>query len=423
MPRYMGSGGGVKLGDSPTWTGTHRFNVNPIITNSAPGIVFTDTTGAAKSLTIAVDANLAEFRESAGAAGSLLVLDLTQNTIGLGRAPSAGILFDAIKNANALTYANIENTTDGTSSRTMLLLTGNGGNAAFEVFAPSFNVLTGFANSTGYVTNYPSMHLFVANAAGVIKFGINSVADATAGELMRLNASGNLGLGIVPTARFHVVGTAPVSVGTTPGTAATDSLIVTGAVGGATSIATTGVAGVGALLSLIAGAGSPISTATTAATGGKGGAFTTASGAGGAASAATGNDTGGAGGAWTGRGGVGGAATVGGGTLTGGAGGLVELGAGNAGAGGNAAGGVTYIYGGDKTGSGAAGFVQLGLNSSAAAVGGGVVIGSATGSDKGAGTLNIAGTIWSNGTQGKASFGPAAVTSITIKNGLVTAIS
>jgi hypothetical protein len=62
------------------------------ISAAAPSMAFTDTTGAAKSLTIAVDANVADLRESAGGAGSLLVLDLANNRIGLGvAAPLLGL--------------------------------------------------------------------------------------------------------------------------------------------------------------------------------------------------------------------------------------------------------------------------------------------------------------------------------------------
>lgn len=56
--------------------------------NTAPSFTLTDTTASAKSLTIAVDANLAQLRESAGAAGSLLVLDLANNRVGIGVTPS-----------------------------------------------------------------------------------------------------------------------------------------------------------------------------------------------------------------------------------------------------------------------------------------------------------------------------------------------
>lgn len=54
---------------------------------------------------------------------------------------------------------------------------------------------------------------------------------------------------------------------------------------------------------------------------------------------------------------------------------------------------------------------------------GGTVLGAATGGDKGAGTINAAGAYYANGTVGVAAFGPSAVTSITVKNGLITAIS
>ena len=57
--------------------------------NTAPSFTLTDTTASAKSLTIAVDANLAQLRESAGAANSLLVLDLANNRVGIGVAPAS----------------------------------------------------------------------------------------------------------------------------------------------------------------------------------------------------------------------------------------------------------------------------------------------------------------------------------------------
>ena len=62
----------------------NTFTANQTISNTAPSLVLTDTTASAKSLTIAVDANLAQFRESAGAAGSLLVLDLVNARVGIG---------------------------------------------------------------------------------------------------------------------------------------------------------------------------------------------------------------------------------------------------------------------------------------------------------------------------------------------------
>ena len=66
--------------------GVATFSANPIVTGATPGMAFTDTTGSAKSLTIAVDGNKAQLRESAGAAGSLIALDLANNRVGIGAA-------------------------------------------------------------------------------------------------------------------------------------------------------------------------------------------------------------------------------------------------------------------------------------------------------------------------------------------------
>lgn len=68
------------LGTANTWT------ANQTISNTAPALILTDTTASAKSLTIAVDANVANVRESAGASGSLLALDLANNRVGIGTA-------------------------------------------------------------------------------------------------------------------------------------------------------------------------------------------------------------------------------------------------------------------------------------------------------------------------------------------------
>src|SRR3989304_8159137 len=69
------------------------FTANQTISNTAPVLALTDTTARAKSLTIAVDADMVDLRESAGAAASLLRLDLTNNRVGIGNAtPSAALV-------------------------------------------------------------------------------------------------------------------------------------------------------------------------------------------------------------------------------------------------------------------------------------------------------------------------------------------
>lgn len=103
---YTGAAGGTHIAinaasatpDFANWqvSGVSVFKVTSAgilsLASTAPSIVLTDTTGSAKSLTIAVDANLAQFRESAGASGSLMVLDLANNRLGLGTAAPASML-------------------------------------------------------------------------------------------------------------------------------------------------------------------------------------------------------------------------------------------------------------------------------------------------------------------------------------------
>ncbi len=59
-------------------------SIELLMSGTAPSLKLLDTTASAKSLTVAVDANVANFRESAGASGSLLTLDLTNNRVGIG---------------------------------------------------------------------------------------------------------------------------------------------------------------------------------------------------------------------------------------------------------------------------------------------------------------------------------------------------
>ena len=142
---------------------------------------------------------------------------------------------------------------------------------------------------------------------------------------MRISSTGNVGIGIAtPTSLLHALGSQPTAVGTTPGTAATSALNITGGIGGNTTIATTGVGGIGAALSLTGGAGGTAASAVTASTGGAGGALTVTGGVGGAAAVGTGTNIGGVGGNITINPGAGGAAS-GGSVNTAGASGNVLL--------------------------------------------------------------------------------------------------
>ncbi len=127
-------------------------------------------------------------------------------------------------------------------------------------------------------------------------------------------------------------GVQPTSVASTPATAASDILTITPAVGGNTTIATTGVGGVGAGLNVTMGTGGTAASAVTASTGGAGGVAIWQGGVGGAATASgSGTNIGGGGGQGQIKGGVGGAAS-GGAVNTGGAGGNGVINPGNGGA-------------------------------------------------------------------------------------------
>ena len=166
-------------------------------------------------------------------------------------------------------------------------------------------------------------------------FGTNAIGFTNAGVLtLLLGAEGNVAIGSGTTAGrvLGVFGYQPANVATTPGTAADDLLIMSGGIGGTTTIATTGVGGIGAAFTFTGGVGGVASSAATSSTGGKGGEITLVGGLGGAAATIGTTRVGGAGGALTGKAGAGGVAT-GGTTGTAGAGGKVTLSAGTGGAG------------------------------------------------------------------------------------------
>ncbi|KKU23322.1 MAG: Outer membrane autotransporter barrel domain protein, partial [Candidatus Woesebacteria bacterium GW2011_GWC2_47_16] len=174
--------------------------------------------------------------------------------------------------------------------------------------------------------------------------GYMTLAEWDAIERMRITPTGLVGIGdTTPGSLLELLGSQPASVGTTPGTAATDVFTVTGGTGGNTSIATTGIGGIGADLALTGGTGGVAGSAATASTGGKGGSFTFTGGIGGAASVVgTGTNLGGAGGDFQINGGTGGAAS-GGTANTGGAGGDLFLVGGAAGSGGSPANGDVLL--------------------------------------------------------------------------------
>lgn len=164
-------------------------------------------------------------------------------------------------------------------------------------------------------------------------------------ELMRLTSGGLLGINNpIPLAALDIVaplganglflsGTQPTDVGTTPGTAGGSPISIQSAPGGNTTIATTGVGGIGGPIIFNAGTGGVANSALTSGTGGTGGTVTIKGGAGGTPSISGGAlATGGAGGNTTVQAGTGGSGLLAT-TKNGGAGGSLILNGGQGGTG------------------------------------------------------------------------------------------
>lgn len=243
----------------------------------------------------------------------------------------------------------------------------------FTFTADETATISGFVRLAGRATPQTIAFGTAASAnAGILtstssatKGSYNLTADGTM-VIDELNS--RIGIGVAPTAYIHIVGTQPANVGTTPGTAATDSFTVAGAIGGTTTIATTGTGGTGGDITFATGVGGVASSATTASTGGRAGIFTITGITGGAAAPAGGTKTGGVGSALSFNSGTGGAAS-GTGTNNGGNGGnaVMQSGIGGAATGGTTNNGgdggnvnITARHGGaGATSAGTAGIINL----------------------------------------------------------------
>lgn len=183
------NGTGVALFDSAT---SPTFLTGATISGSAPSLTFTDTTASAKSLKIAIDANLADFIEAAGASGSLLTLDLANNRIGVGtNAP--GYLAEFRKDQNAATELAIRNTTGGTAAQSRFFVGSN--TYAFYLGQYSSSTNAYGALLANYAYFYGSVgFLMMVDGSGPIDF-------ATGGNAlkMRLTEVGNLKIGTTAT--------------------------------------------------------------------------------------------------------------------------------------------------------------------------------------------------------------------------------
>jgi len=81
--------GAVVAAGSVTSNGSTDASGNFTVTNTAPFVALVDSTASAKGLKIVTDGNKTELRETAGAAGTLLTLDLANNRVGVATASPA----------------------------------------------------------------------------------------------------------------------------------------------------------------------------------------------------------------------------------------------------------------------------------------------------------------------------------------------
>ena len=236
------------------------WSVNLTISNTAPALVLTDTTASANSLTIAVDANLAQLRESVGASGSLLVLDLANNRVSIGTAAAAS-KFHILHSGSAVTaaadnpgYATIEGVNVPLSNTYgMLNIISNdalaadlGGSIGFggrrttdnQQYA-TFGVIKGGKNNST-----------TDDTGGYLAFATRS-NGASAAERMRIDSAGNVGIGTTPSTLLHLLGADNTTVYTITINAAQASITAAdtfidfrSTTGSEGSVAGTGVAGV-----------------------------------------------------------------------------------------------------------------------------------------------------------------------------------
>lgn len=161
---------GMVIGVSATPGAMLDVRGSAIFASTAPSIQIVDTTGSAKSLTIAVDANLANLRESAGASGSLFILDLANNRAAVGTAsPLAQFQIGAMAEANPATFQGVLKVVGSTQT-----VVGSVGGIELPV-----------ANNYGYKIQA------LSDSGAALAFAVRN-GSATWTEVARFNPSANL---------------------------------------------------------------------------------------------------------------------------------------------------------------------------------------------------------------------------------------
>jgi len=140
----------------------------------------------------------------------------TINTVGLGIGMTPSNVLDVFQSVNTGAVASIKNTNAGTSAYARFLATNGTYSTILDMEGTAFSTTGVFRqNGTILYGDGPGGVTIDTGAAQPIYFGINNV------EKMRLDASGNLGIGMTPARTLDVTGTFGVTGASTLGGALT----------------------------------------------------------------------------------------------------------------------------------------------------------------------------------------------------------
>ena len=170
---------------------TGTFNCSDLVAAStAPSFQMTDTTASAKSLRVVVDANVANFYESAGAAGDIISLDLANKRVGIGTAAPSYKLQIATSVAGDQAVRAVNSATTGSNYALVGVCNGATPTMNVGVFAYALNATTNRALVvTGTVAGATNHAIYCDSAAQVYFAGNVGIGTAAPGVKLDVNGA------------------------------------------------------------------------------------------------------------------------------------------------------------------------------------------------------------------------------------------